>query len=177
MAMMPKQKPGRSKQNYATPKAFLTAVKNYLDIPAFTHDFAAEKQTAVCPSYFSEQDSAFDHEYWDFYIGKTGWGWLNPPFRKIAPWAARCAEMREAASIAFLVPASVGADWFRDYVDGKAYVLFLNGRLCFIDNWRRTINLKTGEYFTSEPLYPKDCILCLYSPQIAPGYAVWNWKS
>jgi hypothetical protein len=24
--------------------------------------------------------------------------------------------------------------------------------------------------------YPKDCILALYGPEIAPGYEVWNWR-
>ena len=60
--------------------------------------------------------------------------------------------------MAFLVPAAVGSNWFRDYVDGKALVLLLNGRLSF----------------DGAGPYPKDCILCLYG--IEPGYEVWSWR-
>lgn len=92
------------------------------------------------------------------------WGWLNPEFEKIHPWAARCAEVRELGrNIALLVPASVGANWFRDHVAGKAHVKFLNGRLAFIES-------------QPDALYPKDCILALYSPRWEPCYVVWEWR-
>ncbi len=64
--------------------------------------------------------------------------------------------------MAFLVPASVGANWFSDAVDGRALVLFLNGRLCFMPD--------------SSEVYPKDCLLALYSPHVIPGYEVWAWN-
>jgi len=61
------------------------------------------------------------------------------------------------------VPAAVGSNWYRDYVHKKCLVLALNGRLAFI----------TGK---PKLLYPKDCILCLYGPDFAPGFDVWSWK-
>ena len=56
-----------------------------------------------------------------------------------------------------------------------------------IDDWQHTIDpasvkkVAKGEIaepycYKSEPLYPKDCILCLYGPTIRPGYEVWRWK-
>ena len=162
---MPAQKPHRSKQDYATPSDFIKAVKQRLGITTFSHDFAASRENRKARTYFCQADSAFDyasHEWAERTEG--GWGWLNPPFTRIEPWAERCALCKEESGhIAFLVPASVGANWFRDYVDGYAKVLFLNGRLAFMPDqptW----------------LYPKDCILCLYSPQVTPGYEVWTWK-
>jgi hypothetical protein len=62
--------------------------------------------------------------------------------------------------IALLVPASVGSNWYRDYVDRYAYVLFLNGRIDFIPG---------------EP-YPKDCMLVLYGYSNKPGNRVWTWR-
>ncbi len=70
---------------------------------------------------------------------------------------------QDGARIAFLVPAGVGSNWYRDFVHNKARVLALNGRLAFIEGKPKL-------------LYPKDCILCLYGPDFAPGFDVWSWK-
>ena len=167
----PEQKPGRSKQDYATPENLITAVKARLGIGRFAHDFAADATNRKAPTWFDEATDALSVPRWEPSLRQNGcpisgqnWGWLNPPYSDIGPWAKRCVETKTAGgSIAFLVPAAVGANWFRDYVDGKALVLLLNGRLAFMPDkptW----------------LYPKDCILCLYSPNVAPGYEVWNWR-
>jgi phage N-6-adenine-methyltransferase len=162
--MAPIQKPGRSKQDYATPHNFLTAVKRLLSIDRFTFDFAADYQNAVAPAFYDVTVDALSKSDWSYRCG-SGWGWLNPPYANIGPWAKKCQQCKkEGGQIAFLVPAGVGANWFRDYVDGVAKVLLLNGRLAFMKDkptW----------------LYPKDCILCLFSPSIKPEYAVWSWKA
>lgn len=161
----PKQKPFRSKQNYGTPLNFLTATKQRLGIKEFAFDFAAESENAKAPLFWSESDNSLQYSGHEWVgVCEGGWGWLNPPFTTIGPWAAACRAMRDAGgSVAFLVPAAVGSNWFRDHVDGHALVLLLNGRLAFMPdkpNW----------------LYPKDCILALYSPHVTPGYEVWNWR-
>jgi phage N-6-adenine-methyltransferase len=156
---MPAQKPGRSKQDYATPRPFLAAVKRRLGIQSFEMDLAADSTNAVCPRYLTEEMDALATPWRGLWMG---WAWLNPPFADIGPWARKCAETGSRRQpIAFLVPAAVGANWFRDFVDGRALVLFLNGRLKFMPDkptW----------------LYPKDCILALYG--LPPGYEVWNWR-
>lgn len=159
---MPVQKPGNSKQNYRTPPAFLNAVRARLGIKNFTCDFAADRVNTVCPVYWSKQDDSLSKASWEWVDRiNLGWGWLNPEYIHIAPWAERCADVGAWAYIALLVPAGVGSNWFRDYVDGQARVLLLNGRLDFIPG----------------APYPKDCILCLYGPDIEPGYDVWNWRA
>lgn len=159
----PIQKPGRSKQDYATPADFIAAAKRRLGIREFAHDFAADASNAKAATFFDAQRDALSVPHWSDSCG-DGWGWLNPPFSIIGPWAEKCRETKhDGGSLAFLVPAGVGANWFRDYVDGQARVLLLNGRLAFMPDkptW----------------LYPKDCILCLYSPRVAPGYEVWSWR-
>lgn len=162
---MPTQRPGKSSGVFTTPKPFIEAVKRRLWIDAFTHDLAADATNTQAVSYYDEAQDALSktaHQWacWS----KGGWAWLNPPFKRIRPWAERCAEMkREQGNVALLVPASVGSDWFAEYVDGQALVLMLQGRLAFMPDkptWG----------------YPKDCILCLYSEDVAPGYAVWDWR-
>jgi phage N-6-adenine-methyltransferase len=168
----PRQKPGRSKQNYVTPDNFINAVKARLGITRFAHDFAADATNRKALTHFDEETDALSVPRWELSLELGGcpvsgqnWGWLNPPFSNIGPWAKRCRETRNAGgSIAFLVPAAVGSNWFRDHVDGHALVLLLNGRIHFMPdrpNWG----------------YPKDCILALFSPLIAPGYEVWTWKN
>lgn len=158
MTTMPAQRPGKSKQDYATPPEFIAAVKAHLNIDAFGVDLAADADNAKAALYFDEEHDSLAQD-WTVFAWR-GWCWLNPPFADITPWAKKCAEAaREGVRIAFLVPAAVGANWFRDHVDGWAHVLFLNGRISF----------------DGVGPYPKDCILCLYGP-MHQGYEVWDWR-
>ena len=161
---VPVQKPGRSEQTFVTPHAFIAATKRLLQIDAFAFDFAASCCNTQASQYFDDATDAmvFSGKGWaERVVG--GWGWLNPPYTDIEPWVERCKDAKRAgAHIALLVPASVGADWFRDHVDGHAQVKFLNGRLGFLPDQPKA-------------LYPKDCILCLYGAR--PGYAVWSWRT
>lgn len=158
---MPAQKPGRSKQDYQTPPAFLAAIKHRLHIDAFAIDLAASKENAVADVFYTEEDDSLNpHLKWDWY---GCWGWLNPPFGHLEPWVAKAAsEAKKGAHIAMLVPAAVGSNWWKTYVDETAHVLFLNGRLTFVG---------------AKGPYPKDCALLLYTPYCFGGYEVWKWKS
>lgn len=161
---MPRQRPHRSKQDYATPADFIQAAKLKLGITEFAFDFAADASNAKAVHWWGETQNSLNQPMWASMLKPMQWAWLNPPFSKIDPWAAKCWEMkREGGQIAFLVPASVGANWFKHFVHGKALVMFLNGRLAFIEG-------------QPDELYPKDCILALYSPNLAPGYKVWTWR-
>jgi phage N-6-adenine-methyltransferase len=163
MARMPVQKPGRSKQDYGTPREFISAVKNRLRIEEFSVDLAASAENTVVPgSYFDERfDSLRPEVTWNIRPGK--WAWLNPPFNRIQPWVAKAAkEASNGAHIAVLVPASVGANWWQDWVETYAYQSFLNGRLTFV-----------GE---TAP-YPKDCALLLYTPWQFVGHEIWTWRA
>lgn len=154
--MAPQQKPHRSKQDYATPDDFIQAVKKRLNIEEFCIDLAADESNSKAQRYYNEKDNSLSKD-WNSWKGK-GWCWLNPPFTIISVWAQKCST--STANVSLLVPASVGSNWFRDYVDGKALVLLLGPRLSF----------------DGKGPYPKDCMLCLYGPKIKPGYEVWQWK-
>lgn len=160
--MPPKQQPGKSKQDYVTPKNFMDAVTQRLEIASFTVDLAADASNSQGVTYLYEQANSLIQPWEQLLDG--GWGWLNPPYAKIGPWVEKClVESIKGAKIACLVPASVGANWYRDYVHNKAYVLFLNGRLAFIPDKPKW-------------LYPKDLMLILYN-QWARGSDVWTWRA
>lgn len=159
---MPKQDRNNSKQDYATPEAFIVASLARLRIKQYKFDFAADLSNFKADRFWGVENDALTQnaQQWAAKVA-GGWGWLNPPFKDIAPWARKCAEAEdEGAHIAFLVPASVGANWFSDYIHHRALVLGLNGRIDFI----------AGNHF------PKDCMLCLFGPTISPGFDVWCWK-
>lgn len=151
----PRQKPGRSKQDFATPDDFIAAVKRRLGIDEFVVDLAASASNAKAVRFLDEAHDSLQFD-WSIYAGR-GWCWLNPPFGHIEPWARKCMLHRDSR-IAFLVPASTGASWFTDWVAGWARVLFLSPRLSF----------------DGVGPYPKDCILALYGEP--PGYEPWDWR-
>lgn len=153
---------GASKQDYSTPRAFLNAVGERFGPIVF--DLAAHADNCVVPRYFGpggeEEDALHRKCFWSGC--PAGNLWLNPPFDTIAPWARKCAEQALRAGdrqrIFFLVPASVGSEWFAQFVDGEGLVLFLRPRLSF----------------DQKNSYPKDCILCVYG--VEPGYECWRWQ-
>ena len=156
---MPEQKPGRSVQEVGTPPEFLRAA--VARFGQLVWDLAANESNHVTPDWFGpgspQNDDSFAHSWGGL---PNGVMWLNPPYGDIAPWAKRCAEVgNNWRRIAFLVPASVGSNWFAEHVAGKALVLFLRPRLTFVGHTQ---------------CYPKDLILAMYGEK--PGYECWRWK-
>lgn len=158
---MPKQKPGASVQNYRTPSAFLDAVRRRFGVEAFALDLAADDENTVAARYYTEHENAL--------APGNGWtrkdrglAWCNPPYARIGLWVEKAwKESRRGARLVMLIPAAVGSNYWRDYVHGKAFVLLLNGRITFV-------GCTQG--------YPKDCVLLVYGPDVAPGYDVWAWN-
>lgn len=151
---------GSSKQDYATPPDFMAAVTKRFGLINF--DLAASAHNKKHDNFFSERDNSLVQE-WHRIPGNL---WLNPAFDRIEPWAQKCAaESILGATIFFLVPASVGSNWFRDYCHKKSLVLALNGRIHFDPS-----NPTWG--------YPKDCALMVYSPRnvLGIGFDTWTWK-
>lgn len=145
---------GSSKQNYGTPVALIRAIEKRFGPIAW--DLAAEPENAKATQFITKAEDTFTKDWKQL----RGHKFLNPEFDDIAPYAKKCMESRTLRSdglIEFLVPASVGSEWWARYVHEQARVLFLVGRLCFdgIDP------------------YPKDCALCLFNAE--PGYECWRW--
>lgn len=158
----PAQRPGRSKQDYQTPPDFLAAVEVRFGL--LRADLAATYHNAAARPYLSIADDALDVETrWTIGDPARRFAWLNPPFADITPWVAKArAEALRGASTLVLIPASLGANWWRDHVHGVAWVLGLNGRLTFVG--------------AADP-YPKDCALLVYGPEVIARYDVWSWRA
>ncbi len=86
---------------------------------------------------------------------KQDWGthrvFCNPPYgRAIGAWARKCFESSQrGALVVLLVPARTDTRWYHDWIEDKAEVTFLRGRLRF------------GGATTSAP-FPS--MLCIFQP-------------
>jgi DNA N-6-adenine-methyltransferase (Dam) len=143
----------RSKQDVETPRDLLDAVEARFG--PLTCDLACTKINAKAKDCFTPTDVI--QRPWP----SVGILWLNPEYGDIATWSARCAAWRGChnARLLLLVPASVGSNWYRDHVHGRALVLALNPRVQFVGH--------------THP-YPRDLVLASYGDR--PGFGVWQWK-
>ena len=158
MTPMPRQ--GGGSGVFTTPAPFIAATKALLQIERFVVDLAADDSNAQASHYITAEEDSLTRD-WTAYA-EAGWCWLNPPFYNIAAWTQKAAAAsRVGTKIAMLLPASVGADWFADFIYGRASVYFLRGRLAFMPD-------------RPEYLYPKDCMLVLFGA--LPRINMWDWR-
>lgn len=150
-----------SRQDYETPAEFITALERRYD-RTIDVDLACTVKTARAPRWYAGDSLSID---WREAYGPKAMMWCNPPYKDITPWARKSSTfgpaLTDLGQIHLLVLASVGSDWFRYYVHGRALVEPLSPRLIF-----------RGE---KEP-FPKDLMLCTYGAHIEPGFAPWRWK-
>ena len=158
-----------SQQEVETPADFIEAVVKRFAPIAF--DLAASARNTQASRYYSVAEDSLEQNWCelshtlDASPGDPKLLWLNPEFNHIEPWAAKCHQSGPLLApwtyIAFLTPASVGANWFSEHVWNQSAVKFLNGRLHFVGhNWP----------------FPKDCQLAIYGD--VPAFAeIWKWKA
>lgn len=154
----PRQKPGRSKQDYGTPPEFIRAFVQTFGSIAL--DVCASPENAIGPRYYTAEQNGLVQPWAP---AGQGFNWCNPPFGTIAPWVNRAWlgwEMH-GWKTGVLIPASVDSNWWADFVHEKAQVLFLQGRVKFVG---------------APHLYPKPLALLLYGHG-SPGYQPWKWRT
>lgn len=153
---MPAQKPGSSEQTVQTDPRLIAAV--VARFGPLVVDLAAHAGNAQAPVFIPPEYNSLTYP-WDAQGLPVGNRWLNPPFENIALWAERClCYGTQASPIFFHVPASVGSNWYRDFLHERAYLLFLNGRVKYVGHTQG---------------YPKDCLIAVFG--MAPGFEVWTW--
>lgn len=150
----------KSPQGYGTPWDLIRACQVFFRRRVLW-DLAANEGNAKAERFITKEQDSLSMSWGALARGRSDMLWLNPPFSDIAPWARKCAqEGMSGAPILLLTPASIGSNWFREHVFGKAAVFALNGRITF-----------TG---ATQP-YPKDCIISAFGLQMGPGFSVWQW--
>ncbi len=108
-------------------------------------DLAASTENARCPFFITkERDEANElpvdwavelmtvANHADLVHAYSG-AWLNPPFKRCAPFMERAAKAgEEGAKIITLTLASLGTDWYRKWVKPYALSLILEERVRFL---------------------------------------------
>lgn len=158
---MPAQRPGRSESTVETPADFMAAVE--AKFGPIVLDLAATAENAKAERFFTPQDDSLKQCWADLPFGNR---WLNPPYSDIAPWVKRAFDSYTTFTpVLVLVPASVGSNWWADYVHEKCCVYLLRPRLTFVGH---------------KSSYPKDLALLEYgTPSERCGekfYSTWRWK-
>lgn len=160
-----------------TPWKFIRAVEGAFNRLLMIDLAAGGPDSAKALQYITPEEDSLAQDWVALYEpykrGGRGAFWLNPPYSNIAPWAKKCANAHvfdEQVEIFLLVPASVGANWFWDYVWDYATVYSV-GRMVFDNCFDR----KTGKLVST--VYPKDLILCHYT-NTSPSRTLqrWHWQ-
>ncbi len=172
---MPAQRPGQSETRVGTPWAFIDACEDRWGDLAL--DLAADEDNAKAPRFLGEGVNSLAQPW---HKGGCDPLWLNPPFDHIEPWARKCAkESALGARILLLVPASVGAAWYWNWVANYAEVNVLTPRLAFQGHHK----LRTcGEDCDGCQGYPKDLIVAAYGFEgvggsMRTGFRRWFWRA
>jgi phage N-6-adenine-methyltransferase len=108
---------------WETPQEFFDAINSEF---AFEIDVCALPENAKCARYFTPEQNGL-HQEW------RGVCWMNPPYgREIGKWIRKAAESAQAgAKVVCLIPSRTDTAWWHDYIEGRAEVRFIRGRLKF----------------------------------------------
>lgn len=129
-----------SKQDHATPPVLLGAVQRAFGC-RFILDLAASPDNQKCEAFFSAEMDSLKQDWnagmqricADSFLDEDAAAWLNPPFRGVDPWMAKCkAESAKGMRIVSLTLASLGTGWYRDHVEGQGLSLVLRKRIVFL---------------------------------------------
>jgi site-specific DNA-methyltransferase (adenine-specific) len=99
----------------------------------FDLDPCAMPQTAKAPSFYTKEQDGLKQAW----KGKV---FLNPPYSNPGPWLRKALEETScgnASLVVALIPGCTDTRWFHSYVNGKAEIRFLKGRVRFL-GWMGT---------------------------------------
>ena len=108
---------------WATPQAFFDRLHRVF---RFETDVCALPENAKCGRFFSPDMDGLKQEW-------QGVCWMNPPYGKHTPlWMEKMHNHRNGIALVF---ARTDCKWFHDYVAKADAILFLKGRVRFVDGF------------------------------------------
>ena len=112
-----------------TPKYLFDEIASIFN---FSLDVCALPENAQCESYYTPKDDGLSKPW------RGGWVWCNPPYgREISSWVRKAYEESQKEYNSFvlmLLPARTDTRWWWEYVQGKATLFFIKGRVKFGDH-------------------------------------------
>lgn len=114
---------------WATPQDFFDKLNEEFH---FTLDPCADEFNHKCDKFFSEKENGLVQDW----SGETVF--CNPPYgRETKKWVQKCfQEVHEGGCpcAVMLIPSRTDTQWFHQYIQQKAEVRFVKGRLKFGDS-------------------------------------------
>ena len=111
-----------------TPKYLFDRISSIFN---FSLDACALPENAKCESYYTPEDDGLSKPW-------RGGVWCNPPYgREISSWVKKACEESQKEYNSFvlmLLPARTDTKWWWEYVQGKATLFFIKGRVKFGDH-------------------------------------------
>ena len=111
-----------------TPKCLFDRISSIFN---FSLDVCALPENAKCESYYTPKDDGLSKPW-------RGGAWCNPPYgREISSWDRKAHEESQKEYNSFvlmLLPARTDTKWWWDWVQGKATLFFIKGRVKFGDH-------------------------------------------
>ena len=111
-----------------TPKYLFDRISSIFN---FSLDVCALPENAKCENYYTPKDDGLSKPW-------RGVVWCNPPYgREISAWVKKAYEESQKEYNSFvlmLLPARTDTKWWWEYVQGKATLFFIKGRVKFGDH-------------------------------------------
>jgi phage N-6-adenine-methyltransferase len=109
---------------WSTPQSFFDKLNRRY---RFTLDPCAAPENAKCDLFFTREQNGLVQDWGTHRV------FCNPPFGKqIGAWVRKCFEAsQKGALVALLAPCRTDTRWWHDWIEGKARVTFVRGRLRF----------------------------------------------
>lgn len=124
--MNPKVMFSSEKNVWETPRSFFAELDQEFH---FTLDAAASHTNHKCSRYYTEEDNGLEKDW----RGETVF--CNPPYgsKETGIWTKKCYEeaQKPGTTVVMLIPARTDRASFHNYIQGKAEIRFVRGRLKF----------------------------------------------
>lgn len=113
-------------QKWATPRPLFEYIKTVHNVNPIL-DVCANEQNHKCDQFYTEEINGLKQSW-------TQDAWCNPPYRDVGVWIQKCYLEHEKNNITVtaLVFSKTDTIWWRDYVQDKAEVIHLKGRVHFL---------------------------------------------
>lgn len=121
------------RDDWETPDEIFQPLNNIFD---FQLDAAGSEANTKCPRVLTEELNALNLNWWAFCIGAEikPTIWLNPPYKGAGKWVKKAYEESiKGCTVVCLLPPSVDAKWYRDFVLPYAEIFWYAGRIKFVD--------------------------------------------
>lgn len=115
-----------AKDDWETPQDFFDSLNAEF---GFTLDPAADDRNHKCAQYYTKEQDGLSQDW----TGETVF--VNPPYGRIETgrWVEKAynESQKPGTTVVMLIPARTDTKWFHGYIEGKAEIRFVKGRLKF----------------------------------------------